>query len=84
MRIILIAAVLAAAGAAGAEDWTIEQKTRDECAKEGGCLLTIPDGHLIKVKDLREGINQIAQQAVEQGAAIGFEAGKQTCGRKDI
>lgn len=84
MRIILITAVLAAAGAAGAKDWTIEQKTRDECAKDGGCLLTIPDGHLIRLKDLRDGISQIAQQALEQGAAHGFEAGKATCGRKDI
>jgi hypothetical protein len=79
---------LAAACAAHAENWTIDQKTRDEWAKEGGCVLTIPDGHLIKVKDINQAIsqaiNQAAQQAFEAGAMHGLAAGKQTCGRKDI
>ncbi|MFZ5565970.1 MAG: hypothetical protein ACOY95_03105 [Pseudomonadota bacterium] len=84
MKRILILIALAAAGAAHADNWTIDQKTRDECAKEGGCVLTIPDGHLIKVKDISQAIDQIAQQAFEAGAMHGLAAGKQTCGRKDI
>lgn len=84
MKSILILIALAAAGAAHADSWVIDQKTRDECAKDGGCVLTIPDGHLIKVKDISQAIDQIAKQAFEQGAMQGLAAGKQTCGRKDI
>jgi hypothetical protein len=80
--IILIA--LAAASAAHADNWIIEQKTRDECAKEGGCVLTIPDGQLIKLKDISQAIDEISRQAFEMGAIHGLAAGKQTCGRKDI
>lgn len=80
MKRILILIALAAAGAAHADNWTIDQKTRDE----GGCVLTIPDGNLVKVKDISEAIDQIARQAFEAGAMHGLAAGKQTCGRKDI
>lgn len=88
MKSILILIALVAAGAAHADNWVIDQKTRDECAKEGGCVLTIPDGHLIKTKDVNQAISQAikhaAQQAFEIGAMQGMAAGKQTCGRKDI
>lgn len=84
MRTLIIAALVAAAGASAAEDWTIDQKTRDECAKEGGCILTIPDGHLVRLKDVQDGLRQIAEAAYQQGAVQGFEAGAKTCKRQDI
>ncbi|HBH36956.1 MAG TPA: hypothetical protein DDX06_01065 [Curvibacter sp.] len=83
-RTIIYCAAIAACLPALADNWTIDQKTRDDCAKEGGCVLTIPDGHLIKLKDINQAIDQIAQQAFEAGAMHGLAAGKQTCGRKDI
>lgn len=83
-RTLIYCAAIAACLPALADNWTIDQKTRDECAKEGGCVLTIPDGHLIKIKDIAQAVEQVARDAFEMGAAQGLAAGKQTCGRKDI
>ena len=79
MKLFLVSCMLFA-NSVCAEDWKIDQKTRDECAKIGGCVLTIPDGHLIPVEVLNEMIKQVQRQAFE----MGVHEGSSTCKRTNI
>lgn len=79
MKLIFCLALLYGT-AVHAEDWKIDQKTRDECAKVGGCVLTIPDGHLIPVEVLNEMIKQVQRQAFE----MGVHEGSSTCKRTNV
>lgn len=69
MKLFLVSCMLFA-NSVYAEDWKIDKATRDECAKIGGCVLTIPDGHLIPVEVLNEMIKQLQREALEAGAKI--------------
>ena len=54
MKTLILAITLIACAAVRAEPWTIDDKTREECAKAGGCILTIPDGLLIPVEEVNK------------------------------
>lgn len=76
MKLILCLSLLYGS-AVYAEDWKIDKKTRDECAKAGGCVLTIPDGHLIPMQVLNEMVKDAQRQAFE----MGVHEGSKTCKR---
>lgn len=77
MKLILCLALLYGT-AVHAEDWKIDQKTRDECAKVGGCLLTLPDGHLIPAEALKQMIDELRREAFEAGVHEGSKSCKRT------
>lgn len=79
MKLILTLCLLFA-NSVYAEDWKIDQKTRDDCAKDGGCVLMIPDGTLIPAKVLNEMVIELQRRAYEMGLT---EGGK-LCKRKDV
>ena len=77
MKLFLVSCMLFA-NSVCAEDWKIDQKTRDECAKVGGCLLTLPDGHLIPAKALKQMIDELRREAFEAGVHEGSKSCKRT------
>ena len=82
MKKIILAVLLTACAAVHAEPWTIDDKTKEECAKMGGCILTIPDGALIPTDQVKQLIQQVQQQAFEAGVEKG--AAEKTCTGKDV
>lgn len=82
MKIAILTLVLCASSAA--DPWVIDDKTREECAKLGGCLITVPNGELIPVKVVNDMIEQMLRQAFEAGATQGTAEGTKTCSRRDV
>lgn len=82
MKKLFLAILLIACSAVRADPWIIDDKTREECAKQGGCILTIPDGLLIPTKDVNAMIIEVQKQAFQAGVEQGQAT--QTCTGKDV
>lgn len=82
MKKTLLAVLLTACAAVHAEPWIIDDKTKEECAKAGGCILTIPDGALIPTEQVNQLLKEIQKQAFEAGVEKGAAA--KTCTGKDV
>lgn len=82
MKFLATAVLLTACSLAHADPWTIDDKLKDECAKMGGCILTIPDGALIPTEQVKQLIQQVQQQAYEAGLEKGAESKK--CTGKEV
>ena len=83
MKKLFLAILLIACSSAYADPWIIDDKTREDCAKKGGCILTVPDGLLISTKDVNQMIIEMQKQAFEAGLEQG-KAAQKTCTGKDV
>ena len=58
----------------------ITPEIRNECAKIGGCILTLPDGRLLPIAVVKEAM----QEAYEEGKAQGKAEAENACVKKRV
>jgi hypothetical protein len=79
MRYLLILALIGTAHAQE-KNWEITPEIRNECAKIGGCILTLPDGRLLPIAVVKEAM----QEAYEEGKAQGKAEAENACVKKRV
>lgn len=78
MKALILAA--SAAFFVSAQAVELPDEIVEQCAKAGGCIVTIPEGKVYPLAAVQQQIQQLAKDAY----LAGKEEGAQTCKRRDV